>query len=329
MADSLHVYSFSTDIVPVVDRHELWRNRDWPAIGPMFDTRPQGMFHNRSDSFRLRDVVVHVSDMAAQVYARETAHIRKDSFDQLLVTIPMSGVMRGDSDGRDVRNSRGMLAVTDLTRPHRHISSDSRTIMLTIPRATAIAADFDIDVLHGFDMHGATVDLLRAHVEAIHHNVALLTADQTAALGESVMLLLRLALQSGGGVRTRGALPGDADQGLMWRAKHLIGQNLGSQDLSVKQLCRELHVSRSVLYRVFEPLGGVAGYIRTKRLEAARDHLGDIAMRDSVAGIADRVGFTDPAHFSRAFRAQFGSSPREYRHRIHGERRAPGPYWDD
>lgn len=329
MANPLPVSSFSTDACPPAERHELWRNRDWPAIGPVFDTQPLGAFHNRADSFRLRDVVVHVSDMAGQVYRRDPVHVRKDGFDQLLVTIPVSGTMSGDSDGRSVRSGRGMLAVTDLTRPHRHVSSDSRTIMLTIPRAAAMAAHFDIDTLHGFAADGAAVNLLRAHVEMIHENASRLTADQAATLGESVMLLLRMALRGGGGLAPEGAVPDEEAQGLLWRARHVIGQNLGSPALNVKWLCRELNVSRSVLYRLFEPLGGVADYIRGKRLAAARDYLGDIRVHDSIAGIAERFGFADPAHFSRAFRAQFGSSPRAFRDNARLGADVERQHWDD
>ena len=36
---------------------------------------------------------------------------------------------------------------------------------------------------------------------------------------------------------------------------------------------------------------------------------------DSVASIGAAVGWPDPAYFSRRFRAIFGMSPREYRHR--------------
>ncbi len=36
-------------------------------------------------------------------------------------------------------------------------------------------------------------------------------------------------------------------------------------------------------------------------------------MRPTVGSVALSVGFKDPSHFSRAFKARYGSSPADYR----------------
>jgi AraC-like DNA-binding protein len=67
-----------------------------------------------------------------------------------------------------------------------------------------------------------------------------------------------------------------------------------------------------MLYRAFDSFGGVAAYITTRRLDRAFEAL--VARRDralTIGEIARRHGFTSDAHFSRAFRARFGLSPRE------------------
>ena len=65
------------------------------------------------------------------------------------------------------------------------------------------------------------------------------------------------------------------------------------------------------LDRLFEhePLT-VTGYIRSCRLEAVRRDLSNplLAYR-SIATIAARWCFVDQAHFTRAFRAHFGTTP--------------------
>jgi AraC-like DNA-binding protein len=49
-------------------------------------------------------------------------------------------------------------------------------------------------------------------------------------------------------------------------------------------------------------------------LERSRRDLLDPALRARpVSAIAARHGFTEPAHFSRAFRAAYGRPPGEYR----------------
>ena len=57
----------------------------------------------------------------------------------------------------------------------------------------------------------------------------------------------------------------------------------------------------------------LGGWIRDQRLEACREALGDPFGNESVAEIGYKWGFSGQAQFSRAFRAQFGVSPRDYR----------------
>jgi AraC-like DNA-binding protein len=52
-------------------------------------------------------------------------------------------------------------------------------------------------------------------------------------------------------------------------------------------------------------------YLRDYRLRQARTRLS--GSDESIAQIAARCGFEDAAYFSRAFKAQFGSSPVEFR----------------
>ncbi|WP_461012534.1 helix-turn-helix domain-containing protein, partial [Streptomyces capparidis] len=70
------------------------------------------------------------------------------------------------------------------------------------------------------------------------------------------------------------------------------------------------------LYTLFNAQGlTVAARIRQRRLEHCRRDLADPALRSRpVRAIAARWGFTDPAHFSRTFRAAYGITPRDHRH---------------
>jgi AraC-like DNA-binding protein len=68
------------------------------------------------------------------------------------------------------------------------------------------------------------------------------------------------------------------------------------------------------MYRAFAPEGGVAGFIRQRRL--ARIHaLISAGEGGAIARLAEEFGFASAAQLARAFRARFGVSISELRAR--------------
>lgn len=89
-----------------------------------------------------------------------------------------------------------------------------------------------------------------------------------------------------------------------------IAGNLSDADLGVEKICIDFNMSRATLYRAFEPLGGVANYISQRRLDKAYHILASGSVGDDrVKQVAERVGYQDPAHFSRLFKKRFNSTP--------------------
>ncbi len=72
-------------------------------------------------------------------------------------------------------------------------------------------------------------------------------------------------------------------------------------------------MSRSTLYRLFQPLGGIDGYIRRRRLAQAYQTLRTPSGRtgDYVYRVAQAWGFASESAFSHAFRRAFQLTPRE------------------
>jgi AraC-like DNA-binding protein len=81
-------------------------------------------------------------------------------------------------------------------------------------------------------------------------------------------------------------------------------------DVGVADLCRHFHVSRSTVYRLFEPVGGVLRFLNAARLERCRVQLRHAdPERDLVGEIAASWGYSDASDFSRRFRTHFGVTP--------------------
>jgi AraC-like DNA-binding protein len=99
------------------------------------------------------------------------------------------------------------------------------------------------------------------------------------------------------------------------RALRHIRAHLPDRDLTPTRVAEDCGLSLAYLHEIFRGSGrGVEATIFAERLERAGvvllapDHAGS-----QIATIAYRLGFSDPAHFTRAFRRHFGVSPSEWR----------------
>lgn len=100
---------------------------------------------------------------------------------------------------------------------------------------------------------------------------------------------------------------------LMDRAKTYIEEHYADPDLSIQDLCRELHISSSYFSLVFKRETGrtFLGILTEIRMNKAKELL----LISSLKGyeIAELVGYADPNYFSVSFRKHFGLSPVQYR----------------
>jgi AraC family transcriptional activator of tynA and feaB len=94
-----------------------------------------------------------------------------------------------------------------------------------------------------------------------------------------------------------------------------VRDHLRRADLSPEMIARGVGLSTRRVHELFgsEP-ASLMRWIWQERLRRCRDELAAPALRNrSVAEIAFSWGFTSQAHFSRAFRAHVGLTPRDFR----------------
>lgn len=138
-------------------------------------------------------------------------------------------------------------------------------------------------------------------------------SNQGQALESAFVSLLAPALA--GDERPELSTDGLQGSSLRSHVQKLIDDSLGQPNLNPLGLASRLNISVRHLYRLFEEQNdSVCRYIQRSRLKRSAEDLANPFLRsESITSIAYKWGFTDSAHFSRAFKKQFALSPKDYR----------------
>jgi AraC-like DNA-binding protein len=183
-----------------------------------------------------------------------------------------------------------------------------------VPRDTLREALPTAGELHGLVLcgDGSTGGLLADYMRSLIARANYITTADAPLIARSTTEMIAACFHTTAGTLARAQTPLEA--ATLERIRLHIASVLGSPELDPESLCGLFRISRTRLYRLFEPLGGVATYIQEQRLAQAYAELSSPAHDHShIFEIAFRWGFSSEAHFSRIFRHTFGLSPSEVR----------------
>jgi AraC-like DNA-binding protein len=218
-------------------------------------------------------------------------------------------------DGRsETAGNAGDLSIIDLTSyaeyewwgegGHESLTIDNRVLGLPVDVIRQASDQLVQNPLCG---------LLRSHMSRLLRPEFESTPTRARALVASACVELARAVVTTAVAdpRARGTALQSA---LALRIEAFIDQHLSDNTLNAEQIALAHHISVRQLYNIWATNEqSVAEYIMTARLEGARREMAHTDPTHlSVSAIAMRWGFTDPAHFSRRFRTQYGLSPREW-----------------
>src|SRR3954451_3387484 len=150
----------------------------------------------------------------------------------------------------------------------------------------------------------AAVGLLPVGGDELSTSSSLIGVDRY--LAALAALLLRTA------VRRPGPEVAQVEQVRM-RTDAIIYEQAADPNLSPATIATQLNISLRQLYRAFNGTESPAARIRRRRLERAAEILAARSGPGHVERVALECGFASAEYFSRAFRREFGLSPRAYR----------------
>jgi transcriptional regulator GlxA family with amidase domain len=225
------------------------------------------------------------------------------------MTLQTTGSLRLDADGERVVVGPGQLVLSDMARPEIYEADAGSNVVLHVPRGVLDAALARPVDLHGLVPRGAGAAMLADYMRTLVAGVAATDRQVAPRLSAAAVQLLAAAIVPVSDGRATPAI----EHALLRQACRHVEQHLDDPELSAAWLCARLRVSRATLYRLFEPLGGVASHVRERRLARIHAQLVQSPGRVHLGRIADQFGFHSASHFSQAFRQHFGYSPSEAR----------------
>lgn len=296
------------------DRFDNWRQ----AVSAVFDMEVENRaaFDCGMTSWKLGELVLGRFWSSGNNFVRDRRKIAQSGLDHYVIqtlTAGRSVVVEGASPGEW---PVGSVRILDMTRPIRTEADGFSNLTLIVPRTVLEPLLGAPDDLHGLTLGSDTVGaaLLGRLLHDLSARAGVMTQGEAEALGPGVAAMAAACFGPSVAAVDQARA---ARMSLSRRAVQAhIDAHLGSAELSAESLCRHFGLSRASLYRLLDPVGGVEGYIRARRLDQAYRLLSSLAGRTQrVANVAHGLGFTNQASFSRAFRRRFDMSPSDARDR--------------
>lgn len=199
---------------------------------------------------------------------------------------------------------------------HLSFASDNRSLIVQVPHS-------ELSMRLKTPIGGAprkiatdtgTARVFAGMLRSLADTISDITTDQARPIELAFPEFLVTSLLDNAPAKALGGAAG-MRAALLERIFQTIEIRLSDPDLNYQQVAAEHGISPRYLQKLFESISDSFGhYVKVRRLERCRlDLRSPLHVQKSISDILFEWGFNDSASFSRAFREQYGISPREYR----------------
>ncbi|MBL0422890.1 helix-turn-helix domain-containing protein [Ramlibacter sp. AW1] len=246
-------------------------------------------------------------------HTTSSTHVgQRDS--RLLLSMHKEGVAVVQQDGRESRIEPGDMFLIDPARPFSIEAGEvvAHSVYLEPGVLRSVVPELDTLTARAIRSTEGAGAVFRGLLDALFAQADRLQEPAADRMADALSHALSAALCS---------LDGDQPPTTRLRAMHrqrilrYLRENLRNHDLDAAQVAAAVQLSTRYVYELFEQDGQpLMKWIWSSRLERCRNDLASPALASRAIGeIAYFWGFNDVAHFSRAFRQRFGTSPRAFR----------------
>lgn len=307
----LRSFRFSTDDLPQDDQFSSWREC-WAAAFELSKLdRRQDAFSGRQKVWDLEGLAFSRVHTDALAFTGLAGHARREPLDHWLLTLFLNGHSTTLSGNERLDGGAGTVQLHQLGRVFEGTVSQSDMLMLFVPRDLCREMSHVLDAAAFSRLEGAMGRIFADYMVSLARRLPQIDSSDAAHIVSTTRaMLLACVAPSPDRLEEAGKMITNL---LLERARRYVQAHLFDPELCTRDLLRELGVSRSRLYRLFEPTGGIVHYIQRRRLLAAHSMLADPDDPRRIFEIAESCCFPDGADFSRAFRREFGCSPSDVR----------------
>jgi len=308
-------YKFSISDYSVADRLDAWRAQhklaDFSVSQPIDQSMDYQFVGYKLGKVSIGQWTYSTKSTAVEplVYTlkRTESIIRKDGLDNYSFNFRFSGAINGEINGQRIQVFPTELVVVDQARPYHREIEAGNAITLLVSRDMLPYVSSSI---HGTIFRNGISQLLAEYLCRLLRRMDELSSSEIVYIEQAIFNLLAAMLMPV--TENLSNAKDEIQSSLYIKVKQHINQYFESPELSPEQICKVVGISRSSLYRLFEKDGGVASYIRQRRLLAIRSALASpIGPRSRISDLAYQYGFNSNTQLSRAFKQYFGHAPRE------------------
>jgi AraC-like DNA-binding protein len=303
---------FDTDTVAPVERFDFWAESSDRAFFPCtFRPRDALTFHGTVRQYLMGPLTVTRVRSAATSVSRTWSDISHHDPEAVHLSLQVAGRTVFSQHGRATAVSPGEMVLYDTSHPFSIVTDRSYDLVVLecSRRLLGVRGGEPIDRFAAPLDGDIARTLVAPFLTRLAHGLAEGTVSEgDADLGESALYLLRALC-------TDASPPQSAPGSLLARVKVHIEERLADPGLRPDAVAAAHFVSTRHLQKLFQAEGmTVTDWIRERRLAGCRRDLRDPACaHETILAVATRWGLSNPAHFSRSFRATYGCTPSEFR----------------